>query len=294
MGWPGVFDAVTLGDGNVVEYWDGGAPSGPTVLFQPGTPGSRWMGVHLHAEALDAGVRLVSVSRPGYGGSTPVAPGLRRVAEASLGLLDALGVDEVSALGVSGGGPYALATAAVGGPRIRAVGVAGGVAEWPVVDDPTPDDADERGWVDAAKAGDVAAARQGYLDQARLFLAPLLAMDDETMVATFFGNLPGGGSRRDADPGFRAVWATDLREALRTYDGFVRDNLSWSVPWDVELGAVTAPAFLWYGADDQMVPVRHGQWIADRLPGARLEVVPGAGHGAAVFDHVPEMLRALS
>ena len=294
MQWPGVLDAVTLHDGTTIEYWDGGDRSGPVVVFHPGTPNGRRMGVHLHAEALDAGLRLVSVSRPGYGGSTPAPPGLRRDVRLTVQLLDALGVAEAMVLGVSGGGPGALATAAVGGARIRAVAVAAGVAQWPVVDDPTPDDADERRWVAAAEAGDLAAATNGYLDQARLFLGPLLALDDEEMVATMFGSLPGGGSRRDADPDFRSVWAADLREALRTYDGYVRDNLSWSVPWDVDLGAVTARTFLWYGAEDAMVPPTHGQWLADRLPHADLEVRAGAGHGAVVFDHVPEMLQSLT
>ena len=55
-----------------MEYWDGGDPRGRPMIMHPGTPETRVMGTWGHDAAVSAGVRLLSVNRPGYGGSTPI------------------------------------------------------------------------------------------------------------------------------------------------------------------------------------------------------------------------------
>ncbi len=290
----GRLGAVTITDGTTVEYWDGGDPAGSAVLLQPGTPASRIFGTHLHDDAAAAGVRLVAVSRPGYGGSTTTPPGLASVALAGLALADELGIDDVAVLGVSGGGPYAVATAAVAPHRVRALGVAAGIGCWPEIESPSEADAAERSHVAAAVAGDLAGATAGFRHDLEASFDPLLALDDAAMVEALFSQVPAGKSRREHDPEFRETWAADLREALGSYDGFVRDNLSWGCPWDVDLSLVRAPTFLWYGELDRMVPPPHGEWLARRIPGAVLTVLPGAGHGVTSFDHAPAILRTLT
>jgi pimeloyl-ACP methyl ester carboxylesterase len=112
------------------------------------------------------------------------------------------------------------------------------------------------------------------------------------MVAEFMAGLPPGeGTLFDA-PG-RAIWAADLRDALSTYDGFVRDNLSWGLPWDIDLAEVRRPVHLWYGERDRMVPAAHGHWLAERLPDAHLLVLAGDGHGRTTFGHWSEVFRTL-
>jgi pimeloyl-ACP methyl ester carboxylesterase len=107
---PGSTASVTLADGRSLDFWEGGDPSGPTVLFQPGLPASRLMGLHYHAAAVQTGTRLVSVSRPGYGGSSAVAhPSLRAAAADAVQLADQLGIESFATVGVSGGAPFAIA-----------------------------------------------------------------------------------------------------------------------------------------------------------------------------------------
>ena len=66
---------VELRDGRVVEYWDGGDPDGRVMILHPGTPVTRVLGRCGHEAARSAGVRLLAVNRPGYGGSTvPAGP----------------------------------------------------------------------------------------------------------------------------------------------------------------------------------------------------------------------------
>jgi pimeloyl-ACP methyl ester carboxylesterase len=290
---PGRTASVTLADGRVVEYWTGGAPDGRAVVFQPGTPSSRLQARHAHAGAVAAGVLLVSVNRPGYGGSSPAPPGLAPVGHDVVALADALGLGRFAVVGVSGGGPPALAVAAVAPDRVTSVGVLAGIGPWPEIDPVTDANAAERRWLRRARAGDLAGAVAGFREDAEAAFDAMLARDDAGMVEEFLRGVPGD----EADlftPESLDVWAADLREALTTYDGFIRDNLSWGGAWDVDVRRVSVPTHLWYGELDRVVPVSHGRWLADRIPGADLVVLAGQGHGRTTFGHWNEVFRILA
>jgi pimeloyl-ACP methyl ester carboxylesterase len=291
---PGTRRALTLADGRTLDYWEGGSPDGRPILLQPGTPSCRLQGVLGHRVALAAGVRLLSVSRPGYGSSTTTPPGLASVGADMVELADRLGVERFAVFGISGGGPFAVATALAASARVLALGVAAGVGYWPAVD-PGSAPVEERRLLEAADAGDLASAQAGFHAVARRELDPLLALDDEQMVAAFFEGAPPEDIDL-SDRFFRSVWAADMREALAGaggYDGYVRDNLSWGMRWDVDPSAVSVPAYLWYGEADRMVPPVHGRWLADRLRWARLEVRVGEGHGRTCFGHWRQMFDRL-
>ncbi len=100
-----------LPEHRVVEVWDGGDPDGLPVVFHHGSPGSRHQAMLGAQAAMRQQVRLVSMSRPGYGASPNIPPSLASVGADTLVLADALGIADFAVLGVSGGGPYALATA---------------------------------------------------------------------------------------------------------------------------------------------------------------------------------------
>src|SRR4029077_15308634 len=94
MARPGHDRSVLLPDGRVLEYWDGGDPTGRAMLVHPGTPETRVMGLCGHDAAVDAGVRLGSVNRPGYGGSTKVTvPSLLSVGRDIAALAAHLGLE---------------------------------------------------------------------------------------------------------------------------------------------------------------------------------------------------------
>src|SRR4029077_12674457 len=120
--------------------WEGGDPAGIVVLFHSGTPSGRLQAALGHEAALRAGVRLIAFNRPGYGASANLPPGLAQVGIDALDVLDQYDVGRFTVLGVSGGGPYALATGLADQARVTAVGVAAGIGPWIVLDEPLPDD----------------------------------------------------------------------------------------------------------------------------------------------------------
>jgi pimeloyl-ACP methyl ester carboxylesterase len=215
-------------------------------------------------------VRLVAFSRPGYGGSTDAATTLASVARDAGALADTLGIDGFAVLGVSGGGPYAVATGAVLPRRVRAVGVVAGIG--PLLD------------LDPAAAADpaVRAAIAGDDDRA-------IALQDATATARWVA-----GPRGFVSPEILEPWTPTGRPGQPSYRGASRDALAFAVGWDIDLAAVTAPVWLWYGDRDQQVPLAHGRWLHDRLPTSTLVVREGAGHLATLLPYWHDILATLT
>lgn len=112
--------------GRVLRVRDAGDPGGAEVMYFHGTPSSRLDLCFGEQLAAEYGVRLVSFDRPGYGGSTPASFGLASIAADAHAIADELGIARFATLGLSGGGPGALAAAAVPGGRVTQVGIASG------------------------------------------------------------------------------------------------------------------------------------------------------------------------
>ena len=111
-------------------------PTGAAMILHPGTPVTRVLGRWGHDAAVAAGVRLVAVSRPGYGGSTTTeTPSLLAVGRDTAALAAHLGLDGYAVFGSSGGGPFAVATAIADPGGVHALGVVGGVGPWRVLDE---------------------------------------------------------------------------------------------------------------------------------------------------------------
>ncbi len=280
-----------LADGRTLDFWEGGDPDGQGVLLHPGSPGTRVMGRAGHEAALARGVRLVSISRPGYGGSTlpPGAPSLRATGRDSAELAHLLGLDGYAVLGASGGGPFAVATAVADPDGVRALGLVAGIGPWPQLNPATADDAEERALLARLDAGDVDGAWAGYRALLAAGLGGLAELDDDARVDAFFAGAPFSPD----DFGTRAIWAANLAEVVHGLDGLAFDNLAWGGRWDVDPREVGVPTALWYGEADVIVPADHGRWYADRIPGAELTVHPGEGHADVCSGHWADQLAAL-
>ena len=122
---------IELADGRTLPVLVAGPPDGLTLLFHTGTPSGLVEAAPLFDIAAAAGFRCVLYARPGYGSSSP-RPG-RLVADAAkdvAAVIDALGVGRFVTAGWSGGGPHALATAALLGGRCAAAATIAGIAPY--------------------------------------------------------------------------------------------------------------------------------------------------------------------
>jgi pimeloyl-ACP methyl ester carboxylesterase len=279
---------VTLADGRVIETWTVG--EGPLVVWQTGTP----VGPVVTDDAVDlaaaANVRLLLVARPGYGASTRRED--RRVADV-VGDIDAAvtawGEDTYSTSGWSGGGPHALACAALS-ERCRSAAVIAGVAPYgmPGLDylaGMGPENVDE---FTAALAG--RATIEAFLAPQ---VAELATVSADDLVAALGGLLPPV----DADllvSGYAEGMSAAFRASVASGDaGWVDDDLAFVAEWGFDLGSISTPVAIWQGSEDLMVPAAHGDALAAAIPGAVLNRMPGHGHLSLVASEGPRMLAEL-
>lgn len=286
-------DVFTTAGGRDIEYVEVGDPRGQPVVYLHGTPATGGSVVLLENAASRSGVRLLGVSRPGYGDSTMTAPGLVSVGRDIGELASGLGIDDFAVLGASGGGPFALATAAAIPERIREVLVAAGPGPVHLLAPEELEPDDERA-LEMLAAGDVDAAVALVATEAQRDFDDLRRLSSEEFAQALTGMGPPSEHYFDTRPDDHAVFVSDFRRGIERYDGFVRDNLSWLGPWDCELDDVVASVHLFYGGADAMVPAVNGEWLAARLPEATLTIVPEADHGAICFGLAEEMFSRLT
>ncbi|WP_035792018.1 alpha/beta fold hydrolase [Kitasatospora mediocidica] len=257
---------VELRDGRTLRAYEAcpeGSESGLAVVWHHGTPNVGTPPEPLFAASARHGIRWISYDRPGYGGSTP-HPG-RDVGSAAAdvaAVADALGVDRFAVMGSSGGGPHALACAALLPERVQAVVCAAGLA---------PFDAPGLDWfagMAPAGAAELRAAVRG-----REALEKLLAASEfDPEIFTPADHAALGAAWR---------WlATVAGEALRGgIGGMVDDDLAYVAPWGFDPARVTTPTLVLHGDRDRVVPSGHGAWLARNCgPAAELWARPDDGH----------------
>jgi pimeloyl-ACP methyl ester carboxylesterase len=288
-----VFAQARLADGRRLEYVDLGDPSGRPVLFFHGTPSTAGMTEILARTAADSGIRLVGLTRPGYGGSDPSPPGLAGVAADALELMSQLDLDRCATMGFSGGGPFALAVAAAAPGRVTGVAVHAGSGSYFELMEPTEADAPERSAIALLDQGDVEGAVVAMTASADADFATMRGLSEVEFAEAMRTMKPPDEHWLDDRPEQLSIFLADHRRAVAESAGYVRDVLSWGSRWDVDLSEIAMPVRLVYGARDAMVPISHGEWLRARLDDPELVIVPG-GHGDACFGQAEQTFRLLT
>ena len=235
------------------------------------------------------GLRLLSVDRPGFGQST-FHPH-RRIGDWAAdiaALADRLALQRFSIVGVSGGGPYALACAARLAHRLDRVALVCPLAPL-----------------------DVAAGKHGMLAQDRLMLelaahaAPLargvvhllarwMRQDAERYVRFMIAGMVSPDRELFADPGYRSLVQRSIAEALCQGGwGAARELTLIARRWDFELQEVRMPVSLWQGLADQILPAAMARRLAAALPACDPRYLPGEGHLSLVVRHIGAVLAEL-
>jgi pimeloyl-ACP methyl ester carboxylesterase len=277
---------VDLPDGRTLEYVVDGPDDGLPLVFHHGSPGAALLFPLITDAAAHHGLRTVMPSRPGYAGST-ARPG-RTVADVAgdvAALMDALGADRFVTVGWSGGGPHALATAALLPDRCQAASTMAGVApyageglDW--VAGMGQENVEEFG---AAVAGE--AALSAYLETQ----APVLARVTGADIIAALGDLVSDVDKRALTGEFADYMAASFRASVSAgIAGWRDDDLAFVADWGFPLDRLSVPVAVWQGAQDRMVPFAHGRWLIAHVAGVQAHLEPGEGHLSLIanFDAI--------
>jgi pimeloyl-ACP methyl ester carboxylesterase len=269
-------------DGRTLRVYGAGDPNGELVLFHHGTPGSGILAGWWVEDAIARGIRLVGYDRPGYGGSGAHAG--RSVAHAATdaaAIADAMGVSRFRTWGASGGGPHALACAALLPDRVAAAATLASVA---------PYDADTFDWlagmgqdnVDEFGAAAVGEEALGpFLAQAS---AGLVAAGPEGLAEQMASLLPSADLAALSD-GLASFMHATMAGGLRSgHDGWLHDDMAFTRPWGFDVSSITVPVLVVQGRQDLMVPFAHGEWLAAHIPGVTPRLTENDGHLNLITD----------
>ena len=282
---------VLTPDGRELRVLERGLPGGRAVLVHGGTPNSRLMFDPDVVCAERHGVRVISYDRPGYGGSSRhEGRSIGDCAEDVRTIAQALGIGRLGVWGISGGGPHAIACAALLPDLVSAVAVLASTAPWGaegldyfagmgelnvediqlILADPVAARAKLEGEREEVLA----------LGPAELlaFLESLLAPVDSAAASGELAEHLVAISRSGLAPGC---------------DGWWDDEVANLAPWGFALESIRIPVQLWHGRHDRFVPFAHGQWLARHVPAVDAHLSDDDGHLTLTRNHLDEIYNWL-
>jgi pimeloyl-ACP methyl ester carboxylesterase len=275
---------VTLRDGRDLAVAVSGPADGVPLLYHHGTPGCLFQPAASREACSRRGLRYLTYSRAGAEGSTR-NPG-RSVADVAADMedvLDALGVERCLVAGKSGGGPHALATAALLPERVAAVISIAGCRP------------NGEGFLDGMGEDNIEEfrlAEQGE-DALRPFVMKhrwaLKDADGEALVRDLATLLPEV-DRQVLTSDVGADTVAVLVGGVQVPDAWIDDDLAFVRDWGFDLRDLVVPTYVWQGSEDKMVPFHHGEWLAAHIPGAIAHLEQGEGHFSIAVGALGRML----
>jgi pimeloyl-ACP methyl ester carboxylesterase len=247
---------VSAADGRRLAVAEWGAAHGVPVIWEHGTPGSRLVHPALVEAGVldvirDAGVRLVTYDRPGYGRSERRAG--RKVVDSAadvLSIADALELDSFAVAGGSSGGTYALASAVLLRERVTRAACVAPMAPF-----------DQLGFDEWTRDQDeaVTAWTRGCL-QGEGQLVPAVEAAADEMREQASGNAYAEESLRNG------IW------------GWVDDELAVFGPWGFDVSRASCPVAIFRDPEERVLPRQHGDWLARQISDAAVVDSGSLGH----------------
>jgi pimeloyl-ACP methyl ester carboxylesterase len=274
---------IKLSSGRTLSFEQYGDPAGIPVIAFHGTPGSR-LALQVVSEAAKANnLRVIAVDRPGYGRSDPMSrPSFSLYMNDIFELADTLSVDKFIAWGTSGGGPFALACAAILPKRVISVGIVSGIG-------PLSNRQSIREMIAANRMmfsiSHISPELAGFIIS-RMIKASLPGMKEHVRNRT--------SPSENISPGTFAIIQADQEEAIQNGGkGICFDmTLLWH-KWDFALADIKAPVHIWHGEKDNLAPPELARFVAANVPNAKLVMYSGEDHVGPITRHMHEIMQTL-
>lgn len=284
-------ELIELPDGRTVEVATLGTPTGSTIFFHHGTPGTTRT-VKMFEPLLELGdFYLITASRPAYGRSSR-DEGHRvssAVDDAKVALAH-VGRERYVALGWSGGGPRTLASAALDNACVGAVALAS-VA---------PADVDFD-WTDGMGPENVAEftlAKEGgapYEEYMEAVGGAIGGLNADNLYEVLGGLFPDADREALAEGNVRKTFVESMTYGFANgWRGYYDDNVALIAPWGFDVSDIEKPVHLFYGDVDLMVPPTHGAWLEAHIPAVVTHHWPNEGHLSVFLEHFEELADVLT
>jgi pimeloyl-ACP methyl ester carboxylesterase len=283
---------VQLPSSGVIAFEEYGDPNGVPVIFCHGWPSSRTMARLTDEPARELGIRIVSLDRPGIRDSS-FQPNRKlgdwpRLLEQ---VVERLGLREFRVLAISGGAPYAYATAVAMPERVRAIAIVGGAP-------PIAEITDGEGllllyrWMLALYRTRPALLRRCFY-VVRPFLSVRSPVRFRPFVLKMLRLRPCDAESLRNAAAFDAVFESQRLAWRASAEGVMADAEIYAQPWGFAIEDVRVPVRLWHGKEDRAFSVQLAEQMVRRLPNCKSRFVNDAGHYSLPIRHMREILEDL-
>ena len=262
------------------------------LVCHHGTPSDSTLWNDWGGDALINNLRLVSISRPGYAFSDR-NPGrsVSDVVEDVIDVLDEIGVEKFLAIGWSGGGPHALACAALLPSRCIAASILAGVGPH---GEPDLDSISDMGPENIEHKKVTLQGETALRKWAEVNATPWITITDEELAGALGGLVPEIDVKALNEQGQAKIWASSIRRALNNgIDGYIDDSLLFCKDWGFRTENIKIPVTIWQGDLDLMVPLKHAEWLIKNIPKARSKLQYGHGHISLIAEKKNEIIDDL-
>lgn len=282
-------ETLILPDGRTLGYAEYGQPDGFPVMYFHGGNGSRLEAQWFIAAANQLNIRLIAPERPGFGLSDFQLNRtmLDWVNDVKM-LADALGIEQFSVFGLSGGAPFVAACAYAMPERLRSATIVSGTA---------PPDAKNRfkGMWFPVRTIFFTARRAPRVLRFLLNQMGSFYADEAQMRKRMLQAMPAPDKALiEQRPEVLTIFAQDAREAHR--NGIEGDAYEWQLyvnDWGFDVADITMRVGLWFGEYDTQVPPAMGEYYASTLPDNVYHNVPDGGHFSTINNHITAILTDL-
>ncbi len=283
-----------LNDGRQLGYAEYGPATGRPLLWFHASPGAKWqIAPDAREDTYDRNIRIIAIERPGVGDSTlhlydAIVEWARDVEE----FCDAKGIDEFNVVGLSGGGPYALAVAHEMPERVSSAIILGSLA-------PATGPEAAEGLVSTSTriASPIMKHVRAPLNLLMRNLIRVAAPRADQLVQLVTSRMPPGDRQLFTNPLTRQMFIEDIVNGGRDQmQAFLIDSYLFGRDWGFLLKDIRVQVHMWHGDADPIIPLEHCQHMVDLIPGATFRVRPGEGHlgGLGAFHEIADTLSGHS